>query len=211
MLSKINQSSTILYSSISGMESHIVRFIMAEKKIEREIINLKIKDFPEEIFDFTERHGYDPTLFDRGVILYDLSVIMEYLDERFPFPPLLPVDPIEKSKKRLLIFRFTRATGNWFELVNTIQTGIKKDADNARKIIKSNLIELTPLFAHQPFFNSNSMTIVDACLAVLLWRLKRLDINLGKPGKAATDYAKRLFAREGFKESLTDCEKEYNT
>ncbi|CAB5503798.1 Stringent starvation protein A [uncultured Gammaproteobacteria bacterium] len=209
MLSKPNPSSTILYSSASEMESHIVRFIMAEKNIEREVANLKTEEIPEEILDLMP-YPILPTLFDRNIVLYDLSVIMEYLDERFPFPPLLPVDPIEKSEKRLLIFRFTRAVNSWFELANTIETGTKKDADNARKTLKSSLIELVPLFAHQPFFKSNDMTIVDACLAVLLWRLKRLDIDLGKSGKAVTDYASRLFSRESFKESLTDCEKEYN-
>ncbi|CAC9429170.1 Stringent starvation protein A [uncultured Gammaproteobacteria bacterium] len=209
MLSKPNPSSTILYSSASEMESHIVRFIMAEKNIEREVANLKTEEIPEEILDLMP-YPTLPTLFDRNIVLYDLSVIMEYLDERFPFPPLLPVDPIEKSEKRLLIFRFTRAVNSWFELANTIETGAKKDADNARKTLKSSLIELVPLFAHQPFFKSNDMTIVDACLAVLLWRLKRLDIDLGKSGKAVTDYASRLFSRESFKESLTDCEKEYN-
>ena len=209
MLSKPNPSSTILYSSASEMESHIVRFIMAEKNIEREVANLKTEEIPEEILDLMP-YPILPTLFDRNIVLYDLSVIMEYLDERFPFPPLLPVDPIEKSEKRLLIFRFTRAVNSWFELANTIETGTKKDADNARKTLKSSLIELVPLFAHQSFFKSNDMTIVDACLAVLLWRLKRLDIDLGKSGKAVTDYASRLFSRESFKESLTDCEKEYN-
>lgn len=210
MLSKPSPSSTILYSSSSEMESHIVRFIMAEKKIEREIINLKTEEMPKEILNLTP-YPTLPTLFDRGIVLYDLSVIMEYLDGRFPFPPLLPVDPIEKSEKRLLIFRFTRATSNWFELANTIKTGIKKDADNARKTLKGNLIELVPLFAHQLFFKSDDMTIVDTCLAVLLWRLKKFDINLGKSGKEITDYANRLFTRESFKESLTDYEKEYNT
>ncbi len=209
MLSKPNPSSTILYSSAKEIESHIVRFIMAEKNIEREIANLETKEIPEEILELTP-YPTLPTLFDRGIVLYDLSVIMEYLDERFPFPPLLPVDPIEKSEKRLLIFRFTRAAGSWFELANAIETGTKKEADSARKALKSSLIELVPLFAHQPFFKSDEMTIVDTCLAVLLWRLKKLDIDLGAPGKAVTDYAKRLFARESFKESLTDCEKEYN-
>jgi RNA polymerase-associated protein len=154
MLSKPNPSSTILYSSASEMESHIVRFIMAEKNIEREVANLKTEEIPEEILDLMP-YPTLPTLFDRNIVLYDLSVIMEYLDERFPFPPLLPVDPIEKSEKRLLIFRFTRAVNSWFELANTIETGAKKDADNARKTLKSSLIELVPLFAHQPFFKSD--------------------------------------------------------
>ena len=109
-----------------------------------------------------------------------------------------------------MIFRFTRSAGCWFELVNTIETGSKKAAEEARKILKSNLIELVPLFAYKPFFKSEDMTIVDACLAALLWRMKKLDINLGAPGKAVTDYGKRLFIRDSFKESLTDCEKEYN-
>jgi RNA polymerase-associated protein len=191
------------------MESHAVRFIMAEKNIEREVLNLKIDQMPEEILELNPCQTL-PTLFDRGMVLYDLSVITEYLDERFPFPPLLPVDPIEKAEKRLLIFRFTRSTGCWYELVNTIQTGSKKEANEARKILSSSLIELIPLFAYQPYFKSDDMTIVDACLAPLLWRLKKLDIDLGAKAKPIHDYAKRLFSKASFKESLTDCEKEYN-
>ncbi|MDC9714573.1 MAG: glutathione S-transferase N-terminal domain-containing protein [Gammaproteobacteria bacterium] len=210
MLTKPNPSSTILYSAADEIESHAVRFIMAEKNIEREVVNLEVDQMPEEILELNPCQTL-PTLFDRGIVLYDLSVIMEYLDERFPFPPLLPVDPIEKSEKRLLIFRFTRADGNWFKLVNTIETGEKKEANEARKILKSQLIGLVPLFEYKSFFKSDDMTIVDACLAALLWRLKKLDIDLGAPGKAITDYANRLFIRKSFKEGLTDCEKEYNT
>jgi len=209
MINKPNPSSTILYSSDSEMESHTVRFIMAEKNIEREIASIEAGKMPEEILELSPSESL-PTLFDRSIVLYDLSVIMEYLDERFPFPPLLPVDPIEKSEKRLLIFRFTRAAGSWFELVDTIQTGGKKEANEARKILKSNLIELAPLFEYKPFFKSDDMTIVDACLAPLLWRLKSLDIDLGAPGKGVNAYGKRLFARNSFKESLTDFEKELN-
>ncbi|WP_066042251.1 glutathione S-transferase N-terminal domain-containing protein [Bathymodiolus septemdierum thioautotrophic gill symbiont] len=209
MTNKPNPSSTILYSSDDDMQSHAVRFIMAEKNIERKVVSLDAEKMPEEILERSPGQAI-PTLFDRGIVLYDLSVIMEYLDERFPFPPLLPVDPIEKSEKRLLIFRFTRSVDSWFEQVAIIETGEEKEAIAARKTLKSNLIELVPLFEYKPFFKSDNMTIVDACLAVLLWRLKKLDINLGAPGKAVTDYANRLFARDSFKESLTDCEKEFN-
>ncbi|CAC9607719.1 Stringent starvation protein A [uncultured Gammaproteobacteria bacterium] len=209
MTSKPNPSSTILYSSNDEIESHVVRFIMAEKNIEREVAILEAEKIPEEILELSPSQTL-PTLFDRGIVLYDLSVIMEYLDERFPFPPLLPVDPIEKSEKRLLIFRFTRASNSWFDQIKIIETGNKKEVNAARAFLKNSLIELVPLFEYKPFFKSDDMTIVDACLAALLWRLKKLDINLGVPGKAVTDYANRLFARSSFKESLTDCEKEYN-
>ena len=158
MLRKPNPSSTTLYSSPHEIESHVVRFIMAEKSIERNVFNLKVDEMPEEILELNPCQSL-PTLFDRGIVLYDLSVIMEYLDERFPFPPLLPVDPIEKSEKRLMVFRFTRSEGCWFELADTIETGSKKQADEARKILKSNLIELVPLFAYKPFFKSDEMTV----------------------------------------------------
>ncbi len=204
MLTKPNPASTTLYASAEEMESHAVRFIMAEKNIEREVVNLKVDEMPEEILELNPCQSL-PTLFDRGMVLYDLSVITEYLDER-----LLPVDPIEKAEKRLLIFRFTRSDGCWYELVDTIQTGSKKEANEARKILSSNLIELIPLFAYQPYFKSDAMTIVDACLAPLLWRLKKLDIDLGVKAKPIHDYAKRLFSKDSFKQSLTDCEKEFN-
>lgn len=209
MLTKPNPSSTTLYASDKEMQSHAVRFMMAEKNIEREVINLKADEMPEDVLELNPCQTL-PTLFDRGMVLYDLSVITEYLDERFPFPPLLPVDPIEKAEKRLLIFRFTRAQGCWYDLANTIQTGSKKNADNARKILLSNLIELIPLFAYQPYFKADEMSIVDACLAPLLWRLKILGIKLDAKARPINDYAKRLFNKESFQESLTDCEKEYN-
>ena len=128
MLTKPNPASTTLYSHSQELESHAVRFIMAHKSIEREIIEAKLDEMPEEVLELNPCQTL-PTLFDRGMVLYDLSVIMEYLDERFPFPPLLPVDPIEKAEKRLLIYRFTRAEGCWYELVDTILNGGKKDAE----------------------------------------------------------------------------------
>ena len=186
-----------------------MRFIMAHKSIEREVLELKFDEMPEEILELNPCQTL-PTLFDRGMVLYDLSVIMEYLDERFPFPPLLPVDPIEKAEKRLLIYRFTRAEGCWYELVNSILSGSKKDADAARKTLNGNLIELLPLFSHKPYFKSESMTLVDVCIAPILWRLSLLGITLGEKARPITSYANRLFEKEGFHDSLTFAEKDIN-
>ena len=186
-----------------------MRFIMAHKSIEREVFELKFDEMPEEILELNPCQTL-PTLFDRGMVLYDLSVIMEYLDERFPFPPLLPVDPIEKAEKRLLIYRFTRAEGCWYELVKTILNGNKKDADTARKTLYGNLIELLPLFSHKPYFKSETMTLVDACIAPILWRLDLLGITLDNKAKPITSYANRLFEKEGFHDSLTFAEKDFS-
>ena len=209
MLSKPNPASTTLYSAPQELESHAVRFVMAHKSIEREVLELKFDEMPEEILELNPFQTL-PTLFDRGMVLYDLSVIMEYLDERFPFPPLLPVDPIEKSEKRLLLYRFTRAKGCWYELVRTILNGNKKDPDVARKTLNGNLIELLPLFAHKLYFKSDSLTLVDACIAPILWRLDLLGITLGEKAKPISAYANRLFEKEGFLDSLTFAEKDFN-
>lgn len=209
MLTKPNPASTTLYSATQELESHAVRFIMAHKSIECAVIELEFDDMPEEVLELNPCQTM-PTLFDRGMVLYDLSVIMEYLDERFPFPPLLPIDPIEKAEKRLLIYRFTRAEGCWYELVDTILNGDKKAADAARKTLNGNLIELIPLFAYQPYFKSDTMTLVDVCLAPVLWRLGILGIELGDKAKPILSYAARLFDKEGFQEGLTFCEKDFN-
>ncbi len=205
---KPNPASTTLYSASQELESHAVRFIMAHKSIEREVVELAFDEMPEEVLELNPCETL-PTLFDRGMVLYDLSVIMEYLDERFPFPPLLPVDPIEKAEKRLLVYRFTRADSCWYELTKTILNGAKKEADVARKALNGSLLELLPLFAHQPYFKSETMTLVDVCIAPILWRLDILGISLNEKAKPIQDYANRLFEKEGFHDSLTFAEKDF--
>ena len=209
MLTKPNPASTTLYSASQELESHAVRFIMAHKSIESDVFEVDFDDLPEEIIDLNPCQTL-PTLFDRGMVLYDLGVVIEYLDERFPFPPLLPVDPIEKAEKRLLIYRFTRSPNCWYELVDVILNGNKKEAEAARKTLSGNLTELIPLFSHKPFFKSDTMTLIDACLAPIMWRLSLLGITLSDKAKPVSAYANRLFSQEGFQESLTFCEKEFN-
>ena len=209
MLSKPNPASTTLYSAPQELESHAVRFVMAHKSIEREVLELKFDEMPEEIIELNPFQTL-PTLFDRGMVLYDLSVILEYLDERFPFPPLLPVDPIEKAEKRLLLYRFTRAEGCWYDLVDIVLNGNKIDAGAARKRLNGSFIELLPLFAHQPYFKSDSLTLVDVCLAPILWRLNLLGITLEEKARPLTNYANRLFEKDGFHDSLTIAEKDFN-
>ncbi len=203
-------TATTLYASPTGIESHCIRMIVAEKGIQA---NQHIIDLEELPADIMELNPYQmmPVLFDRKMVLYDFSVMAEYLDERFPFPPLMPVDPIDRAEKRLLMFRFVRADGSLFHLANRILTlSTKKDANEARKILTNHLIDLTPLFETRPFFKSDYMTIIDVCMATLLWRLDEMGIKLPISANPVMAYANRLFKRDAFKLSLSNLEREFN-
>ncbi|MCS5561431.1 MAG: glutathione binding-like protein, partial [Marinobacter nauticus] len=148
-----------------------------------------------------------PTLVDRDLVLYEPNIMMEYLDERFPHPPLLPVYPVARANSRLMIHRIQK---DWCGLVDQIlaQPGAKA-SDAARKELKESLLATAPLFAEMPFFLSEEFTIVDCCIAPILWRLPALGIELNeKQAKPLQKYMESIFAREGFKASLSDLEED---
>ena len=203
-------TATTLYASPVGIECHCIRMIIAEKGIQANQHIINIEDMPNDIMELNP-YQMLPVLFDRKMVLYDFSVVAEYLDERFPFPPLMPVDPIERAEKRLLMFRFVRAEESLFDLANRIlNPSTKKNTILAQKMLTSYLVDLTPLFEAQPFFKSDHMTIIDICMATLLWRLEKMKITLPATAKPVLLYAERLFARDAFKKSLSNLEKEYH-
>lgn len=209
MLKKPNPSETVLYSAPNSLESHAIRFIASEKDLECQVEHTDFDGMPEELIAYNPTQTM-PTLFDRDLILYDMTVIMEYLDERFPFPPMLPIDPIDKAEKRTLIYRFTRAQGNLYQLADDVLHGSKKKSSDAKKILTNIFVDLVPLFEYKPFFKSDTLGAVDAILAPILWRLNLMDIIIPKSASAVIDYANRIFAMESFQSSLTNAEKEMN-
>jgi RNA polymerase-associated protein len=139
-------------------------------------------------------------------VLYESKVMMEYLDERFPHPPLLPVYPVARAQSRLWMHRIER---EWCPMLEQIRTGGKKEADKARKELRESLIGISPIFEDMPYFMSEEFTLVDCCLAPILWRLPELNIELPeKQVKPLLGYMSRVFEREAFKESLNEREKE---
>lgn len=199
----LRRSVMTLYSG-SNIHSHRVRIVLAEKGVAVDILNIDPNSPPQ---DLSELNPYNtiPTLVDRDLVLYQPNVIMEYLDERFPHPPLLPVYPVARAKCRLMIFRIEQ---DWYTLVNQIETGSKKVVDDARKELIESLTSLTPVFAEMPYFLSEDFSLVDCTIAPLLWRLPTLDIELPKQAKAVKKYAERVFERDSFQASLTDVERE---
>ena len=191
-----------LYSSDSDPYCHMVRIVLAEKGINYEATDVDLDDTPEDLKDLNP-YNEVPTLVDRDLVLYGHQVIMEYLDERFPHPPLMPVDPVSRARNRLMLKRIER---DWYTLSNKIANG--EDIDNARKELSDSLLTVAPIFEQKKFFMSDDFTVMDCALAPLLWRLQHYGVELPNAAGALITYAANVFSREAFKESLTEAEEE---
>jgi RNA polymerase-associated protein len=197
------RSVMVLFSDSKSPSSHRVRLVAQEKDIPIEIIEVESDNLPEDLLELNP-YGTLPTLVDRDLVLYDPQVIIEYLDERFPHPPLMSVDPISKARARQMLRQIET---EWYPMIDMIANG--KDPEEvkaARRNLQERLIQLIPVFAHKPYFMSDDYSLVDISMAVLLWRLPSLGIDLPKSAKPITDYAERILNREMFSDSLSDDE-----
>lgn len=191
-----------LYSSDTDPYCHMVRIVLAEKGINYEVHDVDVNDTPEDLKDLNP-YNEVPTLVDRDLVLYGHQVIMEYLDERFPHPPLMPVDPVSRARNRLMLRRIER---DWYTLSDKIARG--EDVDNARKELSDSLLTVSPIFEQKKYFMSDDFTVMDCALAPLLWRLQHYGVVLPGSAKPLITYAATVFDREAFKESLTEAETE---
>jgi len=199
------RSSMTFFSDNNCHYSHRVRIVLAEKGVTVDIIDVDSdQPVPQDVTD-NNPYGDLPTLIDRELVLYESKVMMEYLDERFPHPPLLPVYPVARAESRLFIYRIER---DWCVLVDDILKGSQKAAEKARKQLRESLVSIAPIFAEKPYFMSDEFTLIDCCLAPILWRLPALGVEIPstKQTLPLLQYMLRLFERESFKESLTEQE-----
>jgi RNA polymerase-associated protein len=144
-------------------------------------------------------------LVDRDLVLYDAGVINDYLDERYPHPPLMPVDPVSRAQLRLVHHRILR---DWYSLARIIDGSSGKKAEQAAKQLKEGIIAANELFRMSDYILSDELTLVDCTLGPLMWRLTHYGVKLGKPGAAVEAYAHRIFSRFSFKASLTQAERD---
>jgi stringent starvation protein A len=193
-----------LYSGALDIYSHRVRIVLAEKGVAVDVINTDSNDKLEDLLELNP-YGNAPTLVDRELVLYDANIIMEYLDERFPHPPLMPVYPVARAKTRLMIYRIDK---EWGALVRQIETGKGEEVQTACKELRNYLVKLAPVFANSAFFLNEDFTLVDCCIAPILWRLPAWGITLPPEAKAVMKYAARVFERDSFQASLTEREQD---
>jgi len=201
------RSSMTFFSDSASQYSHRVRIVLAEKGVTVDMIESDSAHPPAELADLNPYNSL-PTLVDRDLVLYESKVMMEYLDERFPHPPLLPVYPVARAESRLYIHRIEK---DWCSLVDSIQHSRSDNVvSKATKELRDGLVGIAPIFAEKPFFMSDEFTLVDCCLAPILWRLPSLgiDVRPGKQTKPLLSYMDALFGRESFQESLSEQERE---
>jgi len=205
MMTAANKRSVmVLYSDTLDPIGHCARIVLAEKDINVEINFTDEDDRPEELAYLNPYHSM-LTLVDRDLILYDEQIIMEYLDERFPHPPLMSVDPVSRANNRQLRYRVLR---DLYSLVKELSSDNEITIANARKELRDNLTAIAPAFLQKPYFMSDEYSLVDCCLAPLLWRLDHYGIKLPVSAKQISEYADRLFERDAFKISLSERESE---
>jgi RNA polymerase-associated protein len=194
-----------LYSKPTCIHSHRTRLVLAEKNINIDITSVDGPDLPEDLMDLNPYHTM-PTLVDRDLVLYDAGVIIEYMDERFPHPPLMPVDPVTRAQFRLALFRIET---DWYQLAEQYEAdGEHKLSSKSRKMLRESILASVELFAAKPYFLSDDFSLVDCSISPILWRLPVYGIDLGSNAEPIEAYMKRVFERRSFQESLTELEQE---
>ena len=192
-----------LFSSVDDVLCHRVRLVLAAKGVTYDLIPVDPQNPPEDLIDLNPYHSV-PTLVERELVLYAASVVSEYLDERYPHPPLMPVDPLSRARLRLAMLRIEH---DWVPQVQAIQLGNKQQAEAGRKRLKELLTAAVPLFKASKFFLNPEMSLADCAMAPIIWRLDALQVGLPKDGKAIEDYGNRIFRNPRFARSLTPQEK----
>src|SRR3990167_5056073 len=190
-----------LYSDSDDIYSHQVSIVLAEKGVNVDVISVKKEALPDELLAINP-YGTVPTLLDRELVLYEARIIMEYLDERFPHPPLLPVYPVARAETRKMLFRIDC---DWYALMDQIQCGI--NVEENRQTMLDSLVGLEPIFADKEYFLSEDFSLLDCAIAPLLWRLPALGVEIPAESVALNIYMQRVFERASFQASLTEWER----
>lgn len=208
MISLSKRTSMALFSDPTDHYCHRVRIVLAEKGITSEMIESNRDNIDPEILEISP-YATLPVLVDRDVCLFDSVTLMEYLDERFPHPPLLPVYPVLRANIRLYIKRIEL---DWSSRFDQLIDGNLKPAKakTVKKELKSLIVSSCALLKEKPYFMNEEFSLVDCCIAPMLWRLPTIGIEIPNDAKhkPLNLYMKKIFTMPSFIESLTELEKD---
>jgi RNA polymerase-associated protein len=193
----------VLYSGTTCPFSQRCRFVLFEKGMDFDIRDVDLFNKPEDI-SVMNPYGQVPILVERDLILYESNIINEYIDERFPHPQLMPADPVQRARARLLLLNFEREL---FINIEPLEKQDPKRMDKARMVVRDRLSQLAPVVAKSKFMLGEDFSMIDVALAPLLWRLELYGVELPKAAAPVLKYAERIFSRPAFFEALTPSEK----
>ena len=193
-----------LYSDPNSAQSHRVRIVLGEKDLIFNVEDIITGQNNEDLIALNPNNT-TPTFVDRNLVLYESRVIMEYLDERFPHPPLMPVDPVIRAKTRMVLHYIEKDLSG---LLNDIKSSGEKKSSAAKLKLKENLMLSLDFIQGKKFFLSDDFSIIDCSMAPILWRLPDYDIELPKSAKPILKYADKIFERTSFVENLSEQEEE---
>ena len=194
-----------LYSGITCPFSQRCRFVLYEKGMDFEVKDVDIFNKPEDLAVMNP-YNQVPVLVERDLILHESNIFNEYIDERFPHPQLMPVDPVTRGRGRLVLYRMERELFSHVQTLETSESSSKEQA-KAREAISQGLTVLAPAFVKNKFILGDDFSMIDVALSPLLWRLNHYDIKLAKTTAPLLKYAERIFQRDAFIEALTPAEK----
>ena len=192
-----------LYSGTTDPFSHRCRFVLYEKDMDFQVVDVDMFNNPEDLA-VVNPYKSVPTLVERNLVLYEANIINEYIDERFPHPQLMPADPVMRARARLFMHRIENEL---FCHIAAIENGVQKTADVARQAVRDNLRQISVIFAKQKYMMGNEFSMLDVTIAPLLWRLDHYDIQLGKDAAPLLKYAESLFSRPAYSKAMTPAEK----
>jgi len=193
-----------LFSKADDSWSHRTRIVLAEKSIPVETIDVHEGNLPEDLLDLNPYHTV-PTLVDRDLVLYDSRVIIDYLDERFPHPPLMPIDPVARAQFRVALYRIER---DWYSLAEQSSDPDRKQNQKPRKVLRDSVLASADVFKAKPYFLSDEFSLVDATIAPILWRLLAWEPDVPQQAPVISKYANLIFSRPAFRHSLSRLEQE---
>ncbi|OWT53907.1 glutathione S-transferase N-terminal domain-containing protein [Candidimonas nitroreducens] len=196
----------VLYSGTTCPFSQRCRFVLFEKGMDFEIRDIDLYNKPEDIAVMNP-YGQVPILVERDLVLYESSIINEYIDERFPHPQLMPADPVMRARTRLFLYNFEKEL---FVHVSVLENRAETDSkalDDARHSIRDRLAQLAPMLLKNKYMLGEEFSMLDVAVAPLLWRLDHYGIELPKNAAPIQKYAERIFSRPAYIEALTPSEK----
>lgn len=200
------------FSGNKDIYSHKIRMILSIKNIYVKIQQISFNKLPKTIINF---HNYErkdklflhqiPMLIDRYIILYEPNIIINYINEKFPYPTLSPDFPLEKSENRLIIYNIVI---NWYRLINIVENNYFNYAKRAKIQLSKEISKIIYIFIKKSSFLINlRLTLLDCYIAPILWRIKKLKIILnGKYKYNIYIYMSNLFSKKKFITSLTNYE-----